>query len=337
MTTSLTSRTGLAGLVAVLVLTAGPALAQTDDGWVVPRMPDGVPDLQGLWNNTTITPFERRPAQPEFITEEDAQAAQEQALARRAEANAPSVVRTEPLPVGGNPGSVNQFWLGPRYQIVETRRSSLVIDPPDGRVPLRPEAEERRDYLVEYRADQIENMSVYSRCITRGVPGTMFPQVYNNGYQILQIPGYVVIRPEMMHIRIIPLDGSPHISPKISGWMGDSRGRWEGDTLVVETTNFDPRGWISSNASAGRMHAVPQSDKLRVVERFRRVDEGTLLWRATIEAPPFYASPWTVEVPFRTVPDYIIYEYACHEGNHAVEGVMGGARVQELRPTTGPG
>ena len=141
----------------------------------------------------------------------------------------------------------------------------------------------------------------------------------------------------MMHIRIIPLDGSPHISPKISGWMGDSRGRWEGDTLVVETTNFDPRGWISSNASAGRMHAVPQSDKLRVVERFRRVDEGTLLWRATIEDPPFYASPWTVEVPFRTVPDYIIYEYACHEGNHAVEGVMGGARVQELRPTTGPG
>ena len=310
--------------------------AQPSDEWTAPRTPEGQPDLQGLWNNTTITPFERRAGQPEFITEEDAQSAQERAIARRAEANAPSVVRTEPLPVGGNLGSVNQFWFGPRYQIVETRRSSLVIDPPDGRVPLRPVAEERRDYLVEYRADQIENMSVYSRCITRGVPGTMFPQVYNNGYQILQIPGYVIIRPEMMHIRIIPLDDSPHISPKITGWMGDSRGRWEGDTLVVETTNFDPRGWISSNASAGRMHAVPQSDQLRVVERFRRVDEDTLLWQATIEDPPFYTSPWTVEVPFRAVPDYIIYEYACHEGNHAVQGVMGGARVQELRPT-GPG
>jgi hypothetical protein len=321
-------------VLSVWVAAAGVSPAWGQQGsaqWVPPRTTDGQPDLQGLWNNTTITPFERRSGQPEFMTEEQAVAAERQAIAQRERANAPSVPRTEPLPVGGNPGSVNQFWFGPRYQVVESRRTSLVIDPPDGRVPLRPEAETRRDHLMEHRTDQIENMSVYSRCITRGVPGTMFPQAYNNGYQILQVPGYVVIRAEMMHVRIIPLDGSPHMPEQIRGWMGDSRGRWEGDTLVVETTNFDARGWISSNASAGRMHAVPQSEALHVVERFRRVDEHTILWQATIEDPPFYTAPWTIEVPYRRVPDYVIYEYACHEGNHAVDGVMGGQRVVELR------
>jgi hypothetical protein len=241
---------------------AGTSPALGVDAWVAPRTADGQPDLQGLWNNTTITPFERRAGQPEFITEEDAVAAERSAIERRAQANAPSMPRTELLPAGANTGSVNQFWFGPRFQIVGSRRSSLVIDPPDGRVPLRSEAEARRDYLVEHRTDSVENMSVYSRCITRGVPGTMFPQAYNNGYQILQIPGFVVIRAEMMHVRVIPLDAGPHIPKQIRGWMGDSRGHWDGDTLIVETTNFDAKGWISSNASAGRMHGVPQSDAL---------------------------------------------------------------------------
>jgi hypothetical protein len=336
MTRVLPSITHVAIPVALLtgLLASSPVAAQTADtgeDWVPPRTADGQPDLQGLWNNTTITPFERRPGQPEFLTEEEAAAAERGALERRARANAPSTPRTEPLPVGANPGSVNQFWFGPRFQIVGSRRTSLVIDPPDGRVPLRPEAEARRDYLVEHRADTVENMSVYSRCITRGVPGTMFPQAYNNGYQIMQVPGYVVIRAEMMHVRIIPLDGASHVDGKIRGWMGDSRGHWEGDTLVVETTNFDPKGWISSNASAGRMHAVPQSDALRVVERFTRIDENTINWQTTIEDPDVYTAPWTVEVPFRREPEYIIYEYACHEGNHAIDGVMGGARVVEQR------
>ena len=308
--------------------------ATRSSSWVPPRTVGGQPDLQGTWNNTTITPFERRAGQPEFLTEEEAAAVQRAAVERRTRANAASQPRTEPLPAGGSTGSVNQFWFGPRYQVVGSRRTSLVIDPPDGRVPLRASAEARRDFLVEHRADAIENMSVYSRCITRGVPGTMFPQAYNNGYQILQIPGFVVIRAEMMHVRIIPLDGTPHASTKIDGWMGDSRGRWEGDTLVVETTNFDAKGWISSNASAGRMHAVPQSDALRVVERFRRVDSDTINWQATIEDPEFYTAPWTVEVTFRRRPDYIIFEYACHEGNHAIEGVMGGQRAVERRGTT---
>ncbi|MEO2197930.1 MAG: hypothetical protein ABGY72_17825 [bacterium] len=312
---------------------AGTSTTTGEDAWVAPRTADGQPDLQGLWNNTTITPFERRAGQAEFIAESDAVAAERSAIERRAQANAPSMPRTELLPAGGSTGSVNQFWFGPRYQIVGSRRSSLVIDPPDGRVPLRSEAEMRRDYLVEHRTDTVENMSVYSRCITRGVPGTMFPQAYNNGYQILQIPGFVVIRAEMMHVRIIPLDVGPHVSEQIRGWMGDSRGHWDGDTLVVETTNFDPKGWISSNASAGRLHGVPQSDSLRVVERFTRVDEDTINWQATIEDPDVYTAPWTVEVPFDRRPDYVIYEYACHEGNHAVQGVMGAERVVERRAT----
>lgn len=323
------------GACALTLLAALPGFAQTEPAetaaWVSARTPDGQPDLQGFWNNTTITPFERRAGRPEFLTEEQAAAAEGEAIERRARANAPSAPRTEPLPAGGQTGSVNQFWFGPRYQIVGSRRTSLVIDPPDGRVPLRPAAEERRDFLVAHRADAIENMSVYSRCITRGVPGTMFPQAYNNGYQILQLPGFVVIRAEMMHVRIIPLTGTPHVSESIRGWMGDSRGYWEGETLVVETTNFDPKGWISSNASAGRMHGVPQTADLRVVERFTRTDEDTITWQATIEDPDVYTAPWTVEVPFVRRPGYVIYEYACHEGNHAIEGVMGGQRAVERR------
>ena len=331
-----TLRLPMAAMVAVLLGgSAASGQSAPDPGtWVSPRTADGQPDLQGLWNNTTITPFERRPGQPEFITEDAAAAAERSAIERRAEANAPSMPRTELLPAGRSTGSVNQFWFGPRFQIVGSRRSSLVIDPPDGRVPLRAEAEARRDYLVEHRTDRVENMSVYSRCITRGVPGTMFPQAYNNGYQILQIPGFVVIRAEMMHVRIIPLDAGPHVPTPIRGWMGDSRGRWEGDTLVVETTNFDAKGWISSNASAGRMHAVSQTDALHIVERFRRTAEDTITWQATITDPDVYTAPWTVEVPFTSRPDYIIYEYACHEGNHAVQGVMDAERVVERRASS---
>ena len=322
-------------VLTIVLLTGGPAAAQTEetaDEWVQSRTADGQPDMQGTWNNTTITPFERRPQQADraYLTEEEAADAERQANERRTQANAQRPPRTEPLPVGPT-GAVNSFWFEPRLEVVATRRTSLVIDPPDGRVPLRPEAETRRDYLVEHRADAVENMSVYSRCITRGVPGTMFPNAYNNGYQILQIPGYVVIRVEMMHVRIIPLDAGPHVDQKIRGWMGDSRGHWEGDTLVVETTNFDPKGWISSNASAGRMHAVPQTAALTVVERFRRIDENTIDWQATIEDPAVYTRPWTVAITLHREHDYIIHEYACHEGNHAIAGVLGGQRALELR------
>ena len=311
-------------VVMIAVMVPWPVAAQTgvgDGDWVVPRTADGQPDLQGTWNNTTITPFERpaRQADQAFLTEEEAVAAEQAALERRARANAPSTPRTEPLPAGGSTGSVNQFWFGPRYQIVGSRRTSLVIDPPDGRVPLRSEAEVRRDFLVEHRADAIENMSVYSRCITRGVPGTMFPQAYNNGYQILQVPGYVVIRAEMMHIRVIPLDGAPHLDERIRGWMGDSRGHWEGDTLVVETTNF---------LRETSFRAGVTTPELRLTERFTRVSDGTLLYDVTVEDPGAWDRPWSYRLPM-VKSEFPMFEYACHEGNYSMDAMLGGAQAAD--------
>ena len=197
-------------------------------------------------------------------------------------------------------------------------------------MPLRPAAEERRDFLVEHRSDTYENMSVYTRCITRGVPGAMIPNFYNAGNHILQTPGYVVILTEMIgEARVIPLDGRPHIAAGIGLWMGDSRGRWEGDTRVVETTNFTPKGWITPNQNAGRMHGVPVSRQLRVVERFTRLSEDLLDWQVTVDDPPFYTRPWTLELPLTRDPTYDLYEYACHEGNYAVGNILRGARVKE--------
>jgi hypothetical protein len=173
-------------------------------------------------------------------------------------------------------------------------------------------------------------MSVYSRCITRGVPGSWLPNTYNTGHYIVQVPGYVVIMYEMMRdVRIIPLGDRPHVSPKVGLWMGDSRGRWEGETLVIETTNFIDKGWIFPNQNAGRLHGVPATAQLRVVERLSRVDQDILQWEATIEDPEVYTQPWTMQLPLRRDPDYVLYEYACHEGNRAVSGILGGARVEE--------
>ena len=178
-------------------------------------------------------------------------------------------------------------------------------------------------------------MSVWDRCIKRGVPGSMFPTSYNNAYQILQSPGYVVIRYEMIHdVRIIPIDGRPHVGSNIGLWMGDSRGHWEGNTLVVETTNYSDRGWIAQAYAAGRIRGIGVSEALRVVERFTRVDEGTISWEATVEDPDVYSRPWTLAMPLKSNPEYQMYEYECHEGNWAVRNVLSGARVQEVAAET---
>ena len=286
--------------------------AQTDEttSWTPPRTPDGQPDLQGLWTNETITRFER-PSQlagKQFLTAEEASELEERTAQRRAEADR--------APDPGIVGSYNQVWFDSGTRVLSTRQTSLVVDPPDGRVPVRPEAEEKRDYNFAKSADSYEYMSVWDRCISRGVPGSMFPAGYNNAYRILQSPGYVVILYEMIHdARIIPMDGQPHIAPNIRLWMGDSRGRWDGNTLVVETTNFHDRGWIASSAAAGRIKGIPTSDALHVVERFTRVDADTIRWEVTIEDPNVYTRPWTVAMPLSRDPDYQIFEYACHEGN----------------------
>ncbi len=315
--------------VATLVPAAGEAQTAAADTWTSPRTPDGQPDLQGIWTNETLTPFERPTSMADraFLTEEEAAAQEAQTAERR--------VRSDIAPPSTwrGVGSYNQIWLDSGTKVIATRRTSLVVDPPDGRVPVRPEAEAKRDYNREHSTDSYEYMSVWDRCISRGVPGSMFPAGYNNAYQILQIPGYVVIRYEMIHdIRIIPMDGRPHIGSNIGLWMGDSRGRWEGNTLVVETTNYHDRGWVASSAAGGRIKGIPVSEALHVVERFTRVDEDTINWEVTIEDPNVYTRPWTVAMPLTRDPNYQMFEYACHEGNWAVRNALSGARAVEKTP-----
>jgi len=158
----------------------------------------------------------------------------------------------------------------------------------------------------------------------------MFPAGYNNAYQIVQAPGAVVIYYEMIHeARIIPIDGRPPLPSEIKLWNGDSRGHWEGNTLVVDTTNYNNKGWISTAAATGRIKGIPQSEALHVVERFTRVDRNTISYEVTIADPNAYAKPWTVAVPLNRDAGYQIFEYACQEGNHAVENILSGGRALE--------
>ncbi len=309
--------TCIAGLAVTASLAAGQAKK-----WTPPHTPDGQPDLQGVWTNATITPFERPPeiAAKEFYTEQEVAAIE--ALAADNRVDRP--------PREGDVGNYNQFWFDSGTTVVKTRRTSLVIEPANGRVPVRPEAEAKRDYNAAHNSDSYEYMSLWDRCVTRGVPGGMFPAGYNNAYRIVQSPGLVVIFHEMIHeARIIPLDGRPHVPSNLRLWNGDSRGRWEGNTLVVDTTNYNGKGWIATNASAGRMKGIPQSDALRVVERFTRVDGDTIAYEVTIEDPKVYTTPWKLAIPLSRDPEYTIFEYACHEGNYAVENILRGGRAQE--------
>jgi hypothetical protein len=314
------------GLVAALSGARGAAQSKTPhQPWTAPRTPDGQPDLQGIWTNATITPFER-PANLRdraFLTSAEADELERQAAARRDEDGPPR---------SGDVGSYNQFWFDSGNRVVATRQTSLVVEPPDGRVPLTAAAEAARDYNSAHERDSYEFMSVWDRCITRGVPGGMFPAGYNNAYQIIQTPGYVVIHYEMIHeARVIPVDRRPHLPPGVRQWNGDPRGHWEGETLVVETTNYNARGWIATQAAAGRIKGVPQTDTLHVVERFTPTDANTIDYKVTIEDPKMFTRSWTAAIPLHRDPTYQIYEYACHEGNHAVENILRDARALEKR------
>jgi hypothetical protein len=325
------SRAVLLALIVVVSLAPLPvggqpptAATKTAKTWTPPRTPDGKPDLQGMWTNATITAFERPKAlagKP-FLTEQEVAALEEQAANRRAHA--------DDAPTPGTVGSYNDVWFDSGTKVVATRQTSLVIDPPDGRVPVKPSAEATRDRNLT-NEDSYELMSPWDRCITRG-PGRMFPAGYNNAYQILQTPGYVVILHEMIHeARIIPVDGRPHLDNSIRLWTGDPRGRWEGNTLVVETTNFNDKGWIATNAASARLRGVPHSEALRLVERFTRVDADTINYEVTIEDPNVYTRPWTVAIPLSRDDSYQMFEYACHEGNRAIENTLSMARAAERR------
>lgn len=257
--------------------------------WSVGRTPDGQPDLQGMWTNYDPTPFERL-------------SAEEQPPQEPAVSTADWLVQDSPK---------------------SARRPSMVVDPPDGRVPLKREAIEARDVARSLDATSLERYGPWERCITRGVPASMWPSAYNNGHEIIQTPGYVVLYSEMIHdARVIPLDGQPHPSAAIRSWNGDSRGHWEGDTLVVDTTNFNGKGWIATHAAAGWLRGVLQSEAAHTVERLTRVSENTIQYEATIEDPNVYTRPWKLAFPLNKDDRYRIFEYACHEGNHALENML---------------
>jgi hypothetical protein len=308
--------------IAVLILAPVLPAQKVSKAWTAARTPDGQPDLQGVWTNATITPFER-PAElgnKAYLTEQEADKLERQAADNR--------VDRPPKP--GDVGSYNQAWFDSGTKVVGTRQTSLVVDPPDGKVPLKPEAEAKRDYNLAHNADAPEYMSVWDRCITRGVPGGMFPAGYNNAYQIFQSPGYVVILYEMIHAaRVIPLDGRPHLPENVRQWDGDSRAHWEGDTLVVDTTNYNNKGWIATSAATGRVKGILQSEALHVLERFQRVSPDVLRYEVVITDPNEYTKPWKVSMPLSRDQSYQLLEYACQEGNHAVENVLRGGRAQD--------
>jgi hypothetical protein len=295
---------------AVAVTLSMPAAGQGR----APRTPWGDPDLQGIWSNATITPFERPAAlaDKEVLTEQEAIELEQQWLKNN------NQDRRDGAGTDADVGrAYNDFWWDRGTRVVAGRQTSLVVDPPDGRVPaLTPEGQKRAAERAARGYDSWENRSLWERCITRGLP--MIPGPYNNNYQILQTPGYVVILHEMIHdARIIPLDGRPHIGQNIRQWFGDSRGRWEGETLVVDTTNFSDKANYRGS-----------TDGLHLIERFTRINPHTVRYEFTIDDPTTFTKRWTAAIPMARTEEPI-YEYACHEGNYGMVNLLSGARVQE--------
>jgi len=288
--------------------------------WTHPRMPWGDPDLEGVWttDNNFAIPLER-PAEvrgKEFLDGKEL----EEALARRAKLIAA-------VADGGVVGAGPSHWY--ENLTAKSRRSSLIIDPPDGRLPpLTAAARARAEAEAAARkgrgpADSWEDRSLWDRCITVGLPAVMFPTGYNNNVRILQAPGYVTITHEMMHdTRVIPLDGRPHLSPRIRHYMGDSRGRWEGDTLVVDVTNFHP----ATNYRGSR-------DTLHLIERYTRTGPDAMLYTVTIDEPQTWERPWTAVLDLASQKE--MYEYACHEGNRGLENILRAARFEEAQAARG--
>ncbi len=341
----------------------GPVANRTN--WTVPRTPDGKPDLQGNWSNETQTPLERMGKSGMTLTDTEAEAIEKRAQfveefrdkasdpnrptpPKGGDAGAlvapgqPSFIEQISAAAGGGVGGYNGFWLDPGTSVIRidgVARSSIIIDPPNGRLPpLTPAGQKRvgeRAALAktfgEYDHPEVRPLS--DRCLTSfgsnlGPP--MLPNYfYNNNYTIVQTKDHVLILTEMVHdVRVIRLGATEHLPATIRPWFGDSMGRWEGDTLVVETVNIHP----SQLASGGLLSAYRgASDKLTVTERFTRSGPDTLLYRFTVEDPDTFSAPFTGELPFNRI-DELIFEYACHEGNHALGNILSGARAAEKAP-----
>lgn len=305
--------------IGALLMSLGVSAAQTGS-----RLPWGDPDLEGTWTNATLTLFQRAPelGTKAYFTPEEAAAFDRQ----RAQAtNADRPLRP------GDVGAYNDAFFERGLRGVKTRRTSLVVDPPDGRVPpFTPSAQrrfdERQKAEAQHPADRPSDRWLTERCILFGATVPMLPEPYNNNYQIVQSPGFVTILVEMNHdARVIPLDGRPALSQQIAQWTGVSRGRWDGETLVVETTNFT----FNDKSRYGVQYLGGVSDEnLRVVERFTRTDAGTLMYEARIEDPTVFTRPWSVELPMQRTTD-AIYEVACHEGNYGMSNILSGHRAEE--------
>jgi hypothetical protein len=291
-----------------------------------PRTHQGRPDLQGVWNFSTATPFER-PAElqgKEFLEESEVARYEEQVVSTR------SLDRRDGSRSADVGRAYNDFWADWGSRVVATKRTSLIVEPPDGKLPpLTPEAQKREAARLE-RARRPpagpEDRSLSERCMlgfNAGPPIVTGP--YNNQVQLFQTSGHFVIFNEMNHnARIVPLDGRPHVVPAVRQWSGDSRGRWEGDTLVIETRNFRDEG--TGNITI----RVANDANMQVTERFTLLDRDTLLYRATVTDPTTWTRPWTVELSMTRTADRI-YEFACHEGNYGMTGMLEGARAEEMK------
>ena len=316
----------------------GPMSASSQTAAEAPRTAWGRPDLQGVWDFRTITPMERPEALGDqaFLSAEDV-ADLEQDIADRdallAARPAQRTVATNNVDRGvdGAPGAYNQFWMDRGTRVIGTRRTSLVVDPPNGRIPAMTAAGEQRraaerEYVRDHPADSWADRSIYERCILGFNSGPPIePRAYNNHMQVFQTPDHVVIFNEMVHdARIIPLGPREPLPDHVRQRMGDSRGRWEEDTLVIETSNFD-----RLNSFTWRQGAT---EDMRLVERFTRVDDGTLLYEFTVEDPATWTRPWSVEVPMTRSTDQV-WEFACHEGNYGMEGILSGHRADERTGT----
>jgi hypothetical protein len=312
-------RAPLAGQTPATKAAAGPSATRT---YTPPRTPDGQPDLQGFWTNSTYTPLERPDRiTKEFYTPEEALAAEKRAAARESE-------QTTPGNVADVHYDFSQFALDrSQAPLARNLRTSLIVDPPNGKLPaLTPEGQQRAAQREEEskrigRWDSAESNQLDDRCIImRGAGPPMMDAGYNSNYQIVQAPGYVMILTEMIHdVRIIPLDGRPQPHANVQQWMGVSRGRWDGNTLVIETTNFNGK-----NPFAG------SSDKMRVTERLTRLADDSIRYQFTVEDPATWVRPWSAEASMLRVQGPI-FEHACHEGNYGLYNTLVGARLEEKK------
>ena len=301
-------------------LRCAPAAVSAAAQQPLPSTPDGHPDLQGYWDNSSLTPLERPAALSDKETFSDAEAKEYESLEQYVE----RLKGRFGEPEGAVTGEANGIWRTPRH-LGPDRRTSAITQPANGRMPaLTPFARERFDQLARARkahpADNPEDLSINERCIIWGADPPLFPLADNNYLQIVQTRDQVLIFHEMIHdARIIPMDGRPHLPAGIQRWAGDSRGRWDGDTLVVDTTNFTDQTRFQGSGTG-----------LHIVERFTRTDANTLKYEFTVEDPASFAAPWAGRL-WMTRTDDRIYEYACHEGNYSMVGILRGARATEKK------